>query len=52
MSVDEELAMWPSQQRKEWQPMTIGFLAQGESTGLLRSTTFSPSRIDTYLDGK
>lgn len=52
ISVDEELAMWPLRQIKQWQPKTIGYVTQREHEGLLEGTTSSPKRIDTYFDRK
>jgi hypothetical protein len=52
MSLDEELAMWPASQPKEWMPKTIGFVQQRNNEGLLKGTTSYPSRVDTYFDRK
>lgn len=52
MSMDEEFAMWPARQPKEWRPKTIGFVVQRENEGLLQGTISSPSLVDTYFDRK
>ena len=51
MCVDEEFALWPACQSKEWRPNTIGLVERRENRRLSLDTT-SPTRVDTYFDRK